>query len=147
MALKVVVDRRGFLVLTKQIHKLLLTILILMTIHSQQNDVFVQASSAHSINGATSKTSNSMTTDECQVLSFLDELRRKYQHQPTFLQAVEEMALSLTDLFQDPKDGEFYKRVFLLMAEPERIISFRVPWMDDEGRLQRNRAWRVEFSR
>lgn len=118
-----------------------------MTIYSQQNDVFVQASSAHSINGATSKTSNSMTTEECQVLSFLDDLRRKYQHQPTFLQAVEEMALSLTDLFQDPKDGEFYKRAFLLMAEPERIISFRVPWMDDEGRLQHNRAWRVEFSR
>ena len=84
---------------------------------------------------------------ENQALSFLDDLRRQYQHQPTFLQAVEEMALSLTDLFEDPKDGEFYKRAFLMMTEPERMISFRVPWMDDQGRLQYNRGWRVEFNR
>ena len=80
-------------------------------------------------------------------LNFLDDLRRKYQHQPTFLQAVEEMARSLTDVFDDPTNGDFYKRAFLLMAEPERILSFRVPWMDDQGNLQHNRGWRVEFSR
>ena len=83
----------------------------------------------------------------CKSLAFLDELFRKYPHQPTFLQAVEEMALSLTDLFEDAENGEFYQRAFLMMAEPERIIAFRVPWMDDSGRLQYNRAWRVEFSR
>lgn len=88
-----------------------------------------------------------MTKAECETLSFLDDLRRKYQHQPTFLQAVEEMALSLADLFQDPKDGEFYQRAFLIMAEPERVISFRVPWMDDQGRFRYNRGWRVEFNR
>ena len=88
-----------------------------------------------------------MSSAECKSLDFLDDLRRKYQHQPTFLQAVEEMALSLTDLFQDTKDGEFYQRAFLIMAEPERILTFRVPWMDDSGELQYNRGWRVEFSR
>ena len=82
----------------------------------------------------------------CQSLDFLDDLRQKYPHQPTFLQAVEEMALSLSDLFRGD-DGEFYKRAFLAMAEPERIISFRVPWMDDKGQIQFNRGWRVEFSR
>ena len=82
-----------------------------------------------------------------EKLDFLDDLRRKYPHQPTFLQAVEEMALSISDLFDDPDQGDFYKRAFLAMAEPERVISFRVPWMDDQGKLQFNRGWRVEFNR
>ena len=78
---------------------------------------------------------------------FLDDLRSKYPHQPVFLQAVEEMALAIEPLFHDPVDGDFYKRAFLYMTEPERMISFHVPWMDDEGRLIVNRGWRVEFSR
>lgn len=78
-------------------------------------------------------------------LDFLDDLRRKYPHQPTFLQAVEEMALALSDLFDGP-DGDFYQRAFLAMAEPERIIAFRVSWVDDNGKIRFNRGWRVQFS-
>ena len=78
---------------------------------------------------------------------FLDDLRSKYPHQPVFLQAVEEMALAIEPLFHDPVNGDFYKRAFLYMTEPERMISFHVPWMDDEGKLNVNRGWRVEFSR
>ena len=132
---------------------LLCTIVIFFstTLQLQQPHLFAQASTANNIDSFQSsykaKTSTPMTDAECKTLSFLDDLRRKYTHQPTFLQAVEEMALSLVDLFQDPVQGDFYKRAFLLMAEPERIISFRVPWMDDQGRLQHNRGWRVEFSR
>jgi len=80
-------------------------------------------------------------------LDFLNDLKAKYAHQPTFLQAVEEMALSLADLFEDPDKGDFYKRAFLAMTEPERSISFRVTWMDDEGKMRVNRGYRVEFSR
>jgi len=80
-------------------------------------------------------------------LDFLNDLKAKYAHQPTFLQAVEEMALSLAGLFEDPEKGDFYKRAFLAMAEPERAISFRVTWMDDKGNMQVNRGFRVEFSR
>ena len=80
------------------------------------------------------------------VLGFLDELRSKYSHQPVFLQAVDEMAYSLIDLFQDAEKGEFYKRAFVAMTEPERTIGFRVPWTDDQGRIHYNRGWRVEFS-
>ena len=86
-----------------------------------------------------------MITDHTDT-SIVNPLRLKYPHQPTFLQAVEEMVLSLGDIFDGP-DGEFYQRAFSAMTEPERIISFRVPWMDDEGRLQFNRGWRIEFSR
>jgi glutamate dehydrogenase (NADP+) len=84
--------------------------------------------------------------DRASKLGFLDDLRKKYSHQPLFLQAVEEMAVSLLPLFEDTELGEFRKRAFLVMAEPERIISFRVTWMDDKGKLQMNRGWRVSFS-
>lgn len=88
-----------------------------------------------------------MTTNENgNKLSFLDDLRAKYQHQPTFLQSVEEIALSLLPLFEDPEKGDFYKRAFVAMTEPERAISFRVPWMDDNGDIHFQRGYRVEFS-
>jgi len=79
-------------------------------------------------------------------LTFLDSIRNKYSHQPTFLQAVDEMANALQPLFTDEVNGEFYKRAFLVMTEPERIISFRVNWEDDSGQLQTNRGWRIEFN-
>merc|ERR1711957_323760 len=69
----------------------------------------------------------------------------KYGHQPTFLQAVEEMALSLKPLFEGEK-GDYYKRAFVAIAEPERTLKFRVSLMDDAGNLQFNRGWRVEFN-
>jgi hypothetical protein len=94
-------------------------------------------------------TANIMSTNTCadKKFDFLDDLRSKYPHQPVFIQAVEEMALAIEPLFHDPVNGDFYKRAFLYMTEPERMISFHVPWMDDEGKLNVNRGWRVEFSR
>uniref|UniRef100_A0A7S2UM96 Glutamate dehydrogenase n=2 Tax=Attheya septentrionalis TaxID=420275 RepID=A0A7S2UM96_9STRA len=80
------------------------------------------------------------------TMDFLNDLRSKYGHQPTFLQSVEEMAVSLEPFFSDPEKGDFYKRAFVMMAEPERSISFRVPWMDDTGEMRFNRGWRVEFN-
>lgn len=74
----------------------------------------------------------------------LQDLKKNYAHQPTFLQAVTEMAISLEDLLET---DSFYKQAFLVMTEPERTISFRVPWMDDQGQMRHNRGWRVEFSR
>jgi len=80
------------------------------------------------------------------IPSFLNDLKQKYSHQPTFLQAVEEMASSLSELFDDPAHGDFYQRAFKIMTEPERIISFRVPWIDDNGNFNINKGYRVEFS-
>ncbi|KAL4435476.1 hypothetical protein ABPG77_006238 [Micractinium sp. CCAP 211/92] len=60
-----------------------------------------------------------------------------------FLQAVREVAVSLEPVFdRRPELLPIFKQV----AEPERIISFRVTWMDDAGNLQINRGWRVQFS-
>lgn len=118
---------------------LLLTILLTITTTTQAK----QTVSLPSIHQSTIK---GTMKDECPDLSFLNPLREKYQHQPTFLQAVEETALSLVDVFRG-EDGEFYQRAFLAMAEPERVIAFRVPWEDDEGKIHFQRGWRVEFSR
>ena len=87
--------------------------------------------------------------EKLELDDFLSALKVKYAHQPTFLQAVEEVASSLEPLFADtnPERGDFFKRSFLLLAEPERIVSFRVNWTDDHGNLQTNRGWRIEFSR
>jgi hypothetical protein len=90
---------------------------------------------------------NIMTNENGNKLSFLNDLRAKYYYQPTFLQSVEEIALSLLPLFEDPEKGDFYKRAFVAMTEPERAITFRVPWMDDNGNIHFNRGYRVEFSR
>ena len=68
-------------------------------------------------------------------------------NQPTFVQVVEETANSLQPLFDDPLNGKFYNKVFLIMTDPERVISFRVNWVDDRGNNRQNRGWRVEFSR
>lgn len=96
------------------------------------------------------------TNDEnAAVEAILADLNRKYAHQPLFLQAVSEMALSIRDLLlvgpaataTVEQKSNLYSAAFAMLTEPERTISFRVPWMDDRGHMQCNRAWRVEFCR
>ncbi len=69
--------------------------------------------------------------------NLLYDLRRKYEHQPIFLQSVSEITHSLTPLFEDPEKGDFYNWALVVMTEPARTISIRVPWEDDEGRIMR----------
>jgi hypothetical protein len=113
---------------------------LLVTISSTTSTETLQTISTH----ITPRTSAMCDSTD---LSFLNDLRTRYSDQPTFIQAVEEMALNILPFFKDPEEGEFYKRAFLMMAEPERTIKFRVPWEDDNGVLQFNRGYRVEFSR
>jgi len=66
-------------------------------------------------------------------------------HETEFLEAVREVAETLIPFIEEnPK----YKGKMLLerMIEPERVIMFRVPWVDDSGRLQINRGYRVQFN-
>lgn len=72
-------------------------------------------------------------------------LKEKNGHEPEFLQAAEEVLASLSPVFE--KEGKYEKhRVLDRLVEPERVIMFRVPWIDDEGEVRVNRGYRVEFN-
>ncbi|MEA1987568.1 MAG: NADP-specific glutamate dehydrogenase [Candidatus Marinimicrobia bacterium] len=76
---------------------------------------------------------------------FMETVRAKNPEQKEFLQAVEEVVESLMPVLdKNPK----YKQAKILerIVEPERVIMFRVPWVDDEGEIQVNRGFRVEFN-
>ena len=76
---------------------------------------------------------------------FLKKVTDKNSHELEFLQAVEEFADSVVPFVQSNKK---YKGINLLekIVEPERIIVFRVPWIDDNGIEQINRGFRVQFN-
>jgi glutamate dehydrogenase (NADP+) len=77
--------------------------------------------------------------------AFMSNANAKNAHEPEFLQAVHEVAEAIIPFIQNnPK----YSSVKLLerMIEPERVIMFRVPWLDDAGEIQVNRGYRVEFN-
>ncbi|MDX1721748.1 MAG: NADP-specific glutamate dehydrogenase [Pseudomonas sp.] len=76
---------------------------------------------------------------------FLARLKHRDPDQPEFHQAVEEVLRSLWPFLQaNPRylQGGIVER----MVEPERAILFRVPWVDDQGRVQVNRGYRVQMS-
>ena len=73
------------------------------------------------------------------------ELRERYADQPEFLQAATEVLETIEPAVEAHPE---YERASLLerLVEPERIIMFRVPWVDDEGKVQVNRGYRIEFN-
>lgn len=82
---------------------------------------------------------------QSQIDAFMEGVRAKNSHEPEFLQAVEEVAEAVIPYMEDHpkyKDAKILER----MVEPERTIMFRVPWTDDNGNVQVNRGYRVEFN-
>jgi glutamate dehydrogenase (NADP+) len=75
----------------------------------------------------------------------LENLKKKYYWESEFLQAAEEVLQSLSPLLADQPKYERYG-VLERIVEPERIIMFRVPWVDDEGKTRVNNGYRVEFN-
>lgn len=72
-------------------------------------------------------------------------VEKLYAHQPEFIQAVKEVAMTIETAYADnPKFEEF--KVFERLTEPDRIFTFRVNWEDDQGNVQINRGYRVQFS-
>ena len=75
----------------------------------------------------------------------LEQVKAKNAHEPEFLQAVQEVLETLEPVVE--KMPEIEKNAILeRMVEPERVIMFRVPWMDDNGNVQVNRGYRVQFN-
>lgn len=79
-------------------------------------------------------------------LDFVKEaVRKRNPNDAEFIQAVDEVMLSLEKVVE--KHPEYIEKgVFERMIEPERQIIFRVPWVDDNGKVQVNRGYRVEFN-
>lgn len=79
------------------------------------------------------------------VQKVLNELKEKNPNEKEFLQAAEEILSSLSPVFKAHPE---YEKAGLLerFVEPERVILFRVPWVDDQGVVRVNRGYRVQFS-
>lgn len=76
---------------------------------------------------------------------FLEMVRLRNPHEPEFIQAVEEVVTSVWEAYvSNPRYVQ--ARLLHRMVEPERIVSFRVCWVDDAGQVQVNRGYRVQFN-
>ena len=77
--------------------------------------------------------------------SILEQVKAKNPGEDLFIQAVAEVLESLEPVFEAHPE---YEAAGLLerIVEPERVVMFRVPWVDDEGKVQVNRGYRVEFN-
>ncbi|MEC7813604.1 MAG: NADP-specific glutamate dehydrogenase, partial [Bacteroidota bacterium] len=86
-----------------------------------------------------------MSSYQQQIDAFMKVVKLKNSHEPEFIQAVLEVAETVIPYIEaNPK----YKSTKILerITEPERVIQFRVPWLDDSGEVQVNRGFRVEFN-
>ena len=74
---------------------------------------------------------------------FMEGVKKRNAHQPEFVQAVQEVA---EDIFEFIEDKEEYHEAQILrrIAEPDRVVSFRVCWEDDSGGIRVQRGWRVQ---
>lgn len=79
------------------------------------------------------------------IKTTIEKLEQQYAYQPEFIQAVKEVASTIEKAYQDNPVYEELK-IFERLVEPDRIFSFRVNWEDDNGNVQVNRGWRVQFS-
>jgi glutamate dehydrogenase (NADP+) len=82
---------------------------------------------------------------DANIKEFMESVRMKNPGEDEFLQAVEEVVETVWDFYQQ---NPHYKKAKILerMTEPERVIMFRVPWIDDNGEVQVNRGFRIEFN-
>ena len=79
------------------------------------------------------------------IAKLMAEVKAKNPAEPEFHQAVQEVAESLTLVFE--RHPEYAAaRVLERIIEPERLIMFRVPWVDDQGQVQVNRGFRIEMN-
>ena len=79
------------------------------------------------------------------VDNVIEQVKAKNAEQPEFIQAVTEVLKSLEPVIES---NPAYEKAGLLerIVEPERVIMFRVPWVDDNGKVQVNRGFRVQFN-
>ena len=82
---------------------------------------------------------------EQKIKAFMDEVITRNGHEPEFIQAVQEVAETVIPYIakQEIYNG---KNILLRMVEPERLLSFRVAWVDDDGEIHVNRGYRIQMN-
>ena len=80
-----------------------------------------------------------------KIDAFMEEVTSRNGHEPEFIQAVQEVAETVIPYIAEQ---EIYsgKNILLRMVEPERLISFRVAWVDDDGEIHVNRGYRIQMN-
>jgi glutamate dehydrogenase (NADP+) len=79
------------------------------------------------------------------IEKIMTSLEQKHPGEKEYLQAVKEVLLSIEDVYNQHPEFERVK-IIERLVEPERIITFRVPWVDDKGEVQVNIGYRVQFN-
>ena len=82
---------------------------------------------------------------QSKINGFMDEVKIRNGHEPEFIQAVQEVAETVIPYIARKKIYSG-KNILLRMVEPERLISFRVSWIDDKGDIHVNRGYRVQMN-
>ena len=79
------------------------------------------------------------------IAEFMDMVKAKNPNEPEFLQAVQEVVETVWETYV--KNPRMVKaKILERICEPERVVMFRVPWVDDKGEVQVNRGYRVQFN-
>ena len=75
----------------------------------------------------------------------MDDLRRRFPNEPEYLQAVEEVVSTIEDVYNEHPEFDAYNLIERLCI-PDRIFSFRVSWIDDNGKVQNNMGYRIQHN-
>ena len=80
-----------------------------------------------------------------EIQKIMAQLEAKHPGEKEYLQAVKEVLMSIEEVYNQHPEFEKAK-IIERLVEPERIITFRVPWVDDKGEVQVNLGYRVQFN-
>jgi glutamate dehydrogenase (NADP+) len=83
------------------------------------------------------------STDHVDLSVFMEGVKKRNVGQPEFIQAVQEVAQDIFEFIAD-KEAYHHYQILRRIAEPDRIISFRVCWEDDNNNIRVQRGWRVQ---
>ncbi|MEK6540788.1 MAG: NADP-specific glutamate dehydrogenase [Pseudomonadota bacterium] len=81
--------------------------------------------------------------DHVDLAKFMDGVARRNPGQSEFIQAVQEVAEDIYDFIED-KEAYHREQILRRIAEPDRVLSFRVCWEDDNGNVRVQRGWRIQ---
>ena len=82
-------------------------------------------------------------SDHVDLNTFVEGVKKRNPGQPEFVQAVQEVAEDIYDFMED-KEAYHKAQILRRIAEPDRVISFRVCWQDDAGNIRVQRGWRIQ---